>query len=135
MRKVLRSISILLLGFIAVTSLAQAERIEIESKVIEVNSLFGYLKVDLLNPSGETKEIKINIERGTLYEIYQSIQDVKSGDDVAIDADFNAFTREWKAIVIRPRNQADALKIVQALAVDVSSGAEDKPDISLINKE
>ena len=105
-------------------SLAQAELVQIKSKVIEVNAGSNYLKVDRLNSSGEMEEIKIDIERSAHFEIYTSIQDVKVGDDVAIEADFNSFNHEWKALSIAPYNENSANKVLQASVQEVQKNPE-----------
>jgi len=125
-RKSVKLIFITLTGFFVFASVAVAERIEIKSKVMEVNSSSGYIKVDSLNQSGEMKEIKINIERNTLFNIYQSIQDVKVGDNVTIDADFNAFSHEWKAIVVAPYNQESIQKILETSESATSTESQEQ---------
>ncbi len=105
---------ILAMGSMGAVHSAQAEWIIIKSKVVTINAASDYLKVDYLNPeSGEMEEIKVNVERSTHFEIYTSLLDIKEGDDVSIEADFNAFTHEWKALSIAPYNENSALKILR----------------------
>lgn len=124
-------IVISLFGFLLAQSVAQAEEIQIKSKVIDINSSSNYLKIDRLDSSGEMKEIKVDVERSTVFEIYKSIQDIKIGDDVTIEADFNAFNHDWKALSIAPYNANSAQKILQTSAQNSQVSLEAAAPVSV----
>jgi|GEM_PF-7129822 len=95
---------ILAIGIIAAFAPAiRAETIEIKSKIIDINHESSYLIVDLLDTaSGNIQETKIDVSRSTRFEGYTDFQDVDAGDEVTIEADYNAFNHEWKALAIEP---------------------------------
>lgn len=97
--------SVIGLGIVLTSVTASAGIIQVKSKVTDVNSTFNYLNVDRLNPqTHKTEEIKIDVERGTHFQGFESLRDLKIGDPVSIEADYNAFTHEWKALSIGPYN-------------------------------
>ena len=136
MNNLLKWLGVLFLVMIAGVFLrkpfAMAELIQIKSKVIEINAGSNYLKVDQVNSSGEMKEIKIDIERSTHFEIYTTLDDVKVGDDVAIQTDFNAFNHEWKAISIAPYNENSAQKILNENAASAPLNSETSAPVNAL---
>lgn len=85
---------------------AAADIIEVKSKIISINAPSNYLKVDHLDrQTDQTNEIRIDVERGTLFNGITSLADLKVGDDVSIRANYSQFTHEWKAQSIGPYNQ------------------------------
>ncbi len=95
----------LMLGAMVLLSLpaASADVVTVKSKITDVNVSSDYLKATHFDPQTETtEEIKVDIEPGTHFEGVEALKDLKAGDEVTIEANFNAFTHEWKALSIGP---------------------------------
>ena len=85
---------------------AYSEMVQVKSKITDVSTLSNYLKVDRLDPrTGKIEEIKINVHRSTHFEGFRSLRDLSIGDEISVEADYNAYTHEWKARAIGPYNQ------------------------------
>lgn len=85
---------------------ASADVVTVKSKITDVNTSSDYLKATHFDPQTETtEEIKVDIEPGTHFEGVEALKDLKVGDEVTIEANYNAFTHEWKALSIGPYKQ------------------------------
>lgn len=91
----------------AAAGVACAETIQLHSKIADVNASDRYLKVYYLDPqTQDTEEIRVGVEESTLFQSGLSLEELKEGDEISVEADFNAFTHEWKAQSIGPYKQA-----------------------------
>ena len=113
---------------IAGGSWAFADTTEIKTKVIDVNSSSNYLKVDHLNSNGEMEEIKMDVSRSTHFEVYTALSDIKVGDEVKIQADYNAFNHEWQALSIGPYDSASAQNFLE----DNAQAEKPSPELQVV---
>ena len=94
---------IVMIGSLSVQDPAQADIIRLNSKISEINTESNYLTTFRLDPQTEkTEEIKIDLDEATQFYGVASLRELKKGDAVTIEANYNAFSHEWKALVIGP---------------------------------
>ena len=104
--KVIALSLLLAAGIIRGLPVAYADQITVKSKITDVNASSEYLKVNYFDPQTEkTEEIKLDVEPGAHFEGFESLKDLKVDDEVTIEANYNAFTHEWKALSIGPYHQ------------------------------
>ena len=93
----------LLTAMLFMTTSAQAESVRIAGKVSEIGVSGDYLKILRLDPqTQDDTEIRIDVEEATRFRGVNSIAQIRVGDEVTVDADFNRFTHEYAAQMIRP---------------------------------
>jgi len=97
-------------GMLLLAVSAYAEIAQIKSKIAEVNTPGKYLKVYHLDPpTDKTEEIRVDVDGGTIFDGgISSLEDLQKDDEVSIEADYNNFTHEWKALSIAPYNSSEA---------------------------
>ncbi len=94
---------IVMIWFLTTQHTAYAEIVSLNSKISEINTTFNYLKIYRLDPqTKKTEEIKIELDPSTRFHGVESLLDLNKGDEVSIEANYNIFTHEWKALVIGP---------------------------------
>lgn len=107
-KKKMRQLSTLaaffVVGTVIALSTAYAEIITVESKITEIDTSslsksIGIYHLD--SQTGKTEEIKVEVSDSTLFGDVESLQGLKVGDEIIVEADYNAFTHDWKAQSIK----------------------------------
>lgn len=97
-----------MLGSMMALSAGYAEIIEVKSKIMEISTspASAFIKVSRMDPqTGKNEEIKVEVTDSTLFGEIESFENMKVGDEIVIEADYNAFTHDWKAQSIKPYKQ------------------------------
>ena len=85
--------------FVAVP--AQAETFKLKSKIADINTIAGYLKLYRFNAqTGNVEQIKVSVAESTQFEGFRSLRDLSRGDEVLAEIHHDEFSHEYDAMQI-----------------------------------
>lgn len=80
---------------------AQAETIRLKSKVGEVNTTAGFVRLFLVNPQRNAIEpIRVDVDRSTQFGGFDALRELSAGDEVYATVNYNEYRHEYKALQI-----------------------------------
>ncbi len=92
---------VILTALLCAAGTAHADTGRLKSKVADVNTTAGYLKLFHLNkPTNNVEEIKVNTGPNTRYEGADSLRDISAGDEVMVEFNHDPYSNDWQALEI-----------------------------------
>jgi hypothetical protein len=90
-----------------VTAFAYAETIE--GSVVSVDPANNSIQLTKNNAAGNAEKVNVTVKEGTRFSGVQSLDDLKPGDTVKVEADQNFFTRAWSATSVQTSGTSEAI--------------------------